>query len=319
MTESFSPMNLGGILDRTLRIYRSRFRAFVGLALIPVFAAELIGFADKNWLHVNLLAHPAGRFEIFLWNTAVWFGFYNVFCVIACTVEPGFVKLASSSLLSEDRSMTSSLRFIAVRWRSYARIAVLKVCVALVLPELVYVVLLIGAVSLGEGVHSSSQEPQLLTPLLSLLAEGVGIGLFFWLGACQSLSIPAAVVENFAGFRSIRRSWILSKGTRLRIWFIWIVLFAAIWVLAFGLTFLLSQGMPLAGSLLHLPGLMRRLYGPAVFVLVTAIYGIIGPILPIALTLFYFDQRIRREGFDVEQLMHAAGLDGSPALPAGGE
>lgn len=319
MTESLRPMDLGGILDRTLRIYRSRFPAFVGLALIPVLAAELIEFADRTWLHLSSLAHPVGRFENFLWNTVVSLCFYNVFCVIGDTIEPGIVKLASSSTLGEDCSMISSLRFIALRWRSYVWIAVLKVCVVLVLPELVYVALLIGAVSLGEAVRPSGQQPQLVTPLLSLLAEVVGIGLFFWLGACQSLSIPAAVVENFAGFRSIRRSWILSKGTRLRIWFIWIVLFAAIWVLAFGLTFLLSQGMPLAGSLLHLPALMRRLYGPAVFVLVTAIYGIIGPILPIALTLFYFDQRIRREGFDVEQLMHAAGLDGSPALPAGGE
>jgi hypothetical protein len=105
----------------------------------------------------------------------------------------------------------------------------------------------------------------------------------------------------------------------LRIWFIWIVLWAAVWVLAFGLTFLLSRLMPLAGGLLHLADLMRRLYGPAVFVLVTALYGVLAPIFPIALTLFYYDQRIRKEGFDIERMMDAAGLNAAEALPAGGE
>jgi hypothetical protein len=319
MTPPLRPMNLGEILDRTFQIYRSRFWAFVGLALIPIFAAELIEIAEKNWLHMSSLVHPAGRFENFLWNTVVSLGFYNVFCVIALTIGPGIVKLASSSMVAEDRTRISSLGFIALPWRGYLWIAVLKVCVALVLPELVYVGLLIGAVSLGEAVHPSGQEPQLVTPLFSLLGEAVGIALFFWLGACQSLAIPAAVIENIAGFRSLRRSWALSKGTRLRIWFIWIVLFATIWVLAFGLTFLLSKGMQLAGSLLHLANLMRGLYGPAVFVLITAIYGILGPTLPIALTLFYYDQRIRKEGFDIESMMESAGPNAARTLSVGGE
>jgi hypothetical protein len=317
MTPALRPMNLGEILDRTFQIYRSRFFAFVGLALIVIFATELIQIADTNWLHVRSLVHPAGRFELFLWNTVVSLGFYNVFCVIAITIGSGIVKLASSSMLGEDCSMISSLRFIALRWRGYLWTAVLKVCVVLVLPELVYVALLIGAVLLGETVHSSSQQPQLVTPLLSLVADGVGVGLFFWLGTCQSLTIPAAVLENIAGFRSLRRGWALSKGTRLRIWFLWIVLFAATWVSAWVLEYLLGQLMLLAGNLLHLARLMRSLYGPAVFVLVTAIYGILGPILPIALTLFYYDQRIRKEGFDIERMMESAGMDAAQTLPSG--
>jgi hypothetical protein len=36
---------------------------------------------------------------------------------------------------------------------------------------------------------------------------------------------------------------------------------------------------------------------------------LLGPIFPIALTLFYYDQRIRQEGFDIERMMEAAGLN----------
>jgi hypothetical protein len=45
---------------------------------------------------------------------------------------------------------------------------------------------------------------------------------------------------------------------------------------------------------------------------------IIGPIFPIALTLFYYDQRIRHEGYDIERMMDAAGLN-APATPPSGE
>jgi hypothetical protein len=77
--------------------------------------------------------------------------------------------------------------------------------------------------------------------------------------------------------------------------------------------------MYLAGGALHCADLMRRLYPPAVFALVTAIYATIGPIYPIALTLFYYDQRIRHEGYDIERMMDDAGLNPTATPPAAGE
>jgi hypothetical protein len=43
---------------------------------------------------------------------------------------------------------------------------------------------------------------------------------------------------------------------------------------------------------------------------------LIGPIYSTGLTLFYYDQRIRKEGFDIEWMMQAAGLTPQPGLPA---
>jgi len=36
--------------------------------------------------------------------------------------------------------------------------------------------------------------------------------------------------------------------------------------------------------------------------------ALIGPIYATGLTLFYYDQRVRKEGFDIEWMMQAAGL-----------
>jgi hypothetical protein len=38
----------------------------------------------------------------------------------------------------------------------------------------------------------------------------------------------------------------------------------------------------------------------------------IGPMYATGLTLFYYDQRMRKEGFDIEWMMQAAGMTASP-------
>jgi len=47
-----------------------------------------------------------------------------------------------------------------------------------------------------------------------------------------------------------------------------------------------------------------------------AIAASIFSVLPIARTLIYYDQRIRLEGFDIEWMMEAAGMNASVRLPA---
>lgn len=43
---------------------------------------------------------------------------------------------------------------------------------------------------------------------------------------------------------------------------------------------------------------------------------VLGPIRPIAAALFYYDQRIRLEGYDIERMMAAAGLNpNAPTTP----
>jgi len=49
-----------------------------------------------------------------------------------------------------------------------------------------------------------------------------------------------------------------------------------------------------------------------------AISTLLAPIFPIALTLFYYDQRIRHEGYDIERMMDAAGMN-APKSSLGGD
>jgi hypothetical protein len=312
-------MNLGEILDRTLQIYKSRLLVFAGVAVLPVLAMELIHLADRTWLHVHSLLDPHGKLEVFVWNFVVGLAFYHISSIFSILVQPAILILASSSVLGEERSMISSVRFAGTRWRSFLWIAILKVVVELGVPEVAFMALAIGASFFAGATGLLSRELKWTLPLLSALVVFLGLYLFLWIGASLSFAVPVSALEESRGFKSLRRSWALSKGTRSRIWFTWLVVFVSLWVLTWGLEFLVGQAMFWVGRLLHLANAMRNLYGSAAFLLVTAIYAFVGPIYPIALTLFYYDQRVRKEGYDIERMMETAGMNGAAALTAEAE
>jgi hypothetical protein len=182
------------------------------------------------------------------------------------------------------------------------------VIACLVIPGLIYAGLAVGTaffVRASGPLGRDSRWLILLSTTIATLADWV---LVFWMVACLSLAVPAAILENLVGFKSLRRSWTLTKRSRTRIWFTELAIFVSLWVLALGQQVLFRHSLYFIGLELHLADAMRNLYGPANYVLAAAIYAILGPIFPIAVTLFFYDQRIRNEGYDIERMMHAAGL-----------
>ena len=110
------------------------------------------------------------------------------------------------------------------------------------------------------------------------------------------------------GFRAPRRSWPLSRGSRGRIILTWLGLTIGTWVLVISLQLLMWQLILFAAKASHSYFYARTVYPLAVQLLSAIVATIVGPIYPIALTLIYYDQRIRREGFDIEHMMAAAGM-----------
>jgi uncharacterized protein YacL len=53
-------------------------------------------------------------------------------------------------------------------------------------------------------------------------------------------------------------------------------------------------------------------------IVVPVVSALLAALLPIAFTLIYYDQRIRREGYDVERMMESAGLTAPATLPVVG-
>jgi hypothetical protein len=130
-----------------------------------------------------------------------------------------------------------------------------------------------------------------------------------------ALALPTIAVEGLTAGSAIDRSVSLTEGGRWRIF----------WGIA-------MPAIPSLGLVFGVSGLMETLKnGNALLasnpMLVAGINGIVELITTlvftpygfIVLTLLYYDQRIRREGFDVERMMQAAGLDANATPSTVGE
>ncbi len=128
-----------------------------------------------------------------------------------------------------------------------------------------------------------------------LIALGVGIGFIFFiipgliLLVSWALAIPAMVIEGVSATDGIKRSWSLVSGRRWPILGVFVVLYIVILIFSLILTGILTGVTFLAGTLASgLVGIIPQL--------------LVAPLLSIAITVVYFDQRVRKEGFDLELL-----------------
>jgi len=119
------------------------------------------------------------------------------------------------------------------------------------------------------------------------------------------LAIPACVLENLKAHPAIKRSVVLTAGNRGRIMvviiLVTIVTFAVMGVLVFpaSLLPLMFKTAPLM--------LVLTLQHLATFIAGT----LTGAIATIALSLIYYDERVRKEAFDIQLMM--AALDEPPS------
>jgi uncharacterized membrane protein len=151
----------------------------------------------------------------------------------------------------------------------------------------------------------------LVTVALGLLLLGAMVYAVL-MGLRYSLAVPACVIEDLKERQAIRRSIELSKGSRGRI-FLLALLVVAIQI---GLG-LITQIFFIVATFQHhgeLPAAIRVLQQLVAFCTNT----FVGPIYATGFTLFYYDQRVRKEGYDIEWMMRAAGLDAPSPPPATG-
>ena len=123
-----------------------------------------------------------------------------------------------------------------------------------------------------------------------------------------ALALPACVVENVKARQALRRSIYLSKGARGRIF----VLGLLVAVIKLGLVMVTQIFIVVAAIKQH------GQLGPGLTALSQVITfftnSFLGPIYATGITLFYYDQRVRKEGFDIEWMMQAAGLTAPEAV-----
>jgi len=121
-----------------------------------------------------------------------------------------------------------------------------------------------------------------------------------WLAVRWSVAVPAMLAEGVGPIRALDRSWTLTRGSWWRVFGILLLMYllqsavsGAFGVLAF----------PLAIAVPFLPQFVR---GAMLLSLTTAASAVVLPVIYLCIALLYFDLRIRRESFDLDQLARQA-------------
>jgi hypothetical protein len=270
-------MTLGEVLDRTFQMYKANFWLFTGIVAIPYLIVVIFGTVYSTVI-TSAAPPPSPQ-------------------------DPAVVLRALGVLLLG----ISTLWFLNMLVFAAAQAATVIAVSDLYLGR---------PVSLRGSYAKIGKRffPILLTMVLIYLMVGAGTLLFVIPGivlACRTaVALPAATLEDVGAGGAISRSFQLTKGGAAQIFAVYVLFFFLMIVssIIFHFPFYIVVGSPFK------PHAMS--FGMQVLqALATWVSGVIvAPLATIAFSLIYYNQRVRKEAFDLEQLM--ASLEPAETPPA---
>jgi hypothetical protein len=310
METQLRPLTLGEILDRTAQLYRSNFLVFAGIFSIYAGVALVLNLLQIGLGVLIKSGNPAVKFNWVLISTAVmeWI----VLVLLLGAAIAAVSKAVSWVHLGQPATIRSAYAATLPRFGRYMWLMTITSFIAWLPVALLYLgfLLFFFLYVRPKGVlaHPNSAPNMQATLVLGL----VSIAFFFLVLPAlaygivmtlrYALALPACVVESLNARPAIRRSIELSKGARGRIF----VLFLLIGVIKLGFL-LISQSFFLA-AVFKSHGQVSPWLNALSQVVAFFTNTFLGPIGATGITLFYYDQRVRKEGFDIEWMMQSAGL-----------
>jgi hypothetical protein len=284
-------MQLGEILDASFSIYRRHFAQFMRLSVVLVWLPTAVAV----YLQVRFSGSPLALLGLLQEHTvsAILVGLLMLIIWTTCSLllKVGTIRIISDSYLGHEPQLGPALRL------GVAKIIPLLL-VALSKGLLLALVYLLGALGIVLLVLIGRVMGPAIAGLLGF-AGAVALAWFVVFVACgYGVTTPIVVLEDLSSsFDAFGRSWELTRGAKLKV---------------FGtaaVTWLMSQLLPqiVVGGISGAIGAQSALQ--PFFVVFAALLSIIlAPLLPCALTLLYYDLRVRREAFDLQILSEQLGI-----------
>jgi MFS family permease len=308
MESNLRPLTLGEILDRTAQLYRTNFLLFAGIYSVYAGALLVLGLLQIGADEVLRARHLAKFVSLFDMGWAfVILPLSFIFAGAALAAnnravswvhmgEPATIRRAYSSILPRLGRYLWLMTIMAFRiWAPFFLFAIVAGAVIALIP----------GIFTGQANPSNPQTAMVIGIVFIVFALCMipWIAYAIFMALRYSLAVPACVIEDLKARQAIRRSIELSKDSRGRIFLL-------------GLLIIVIQvGLVLFAQIFFVVAAVRTPSHvlPAWLMALQQIVGFftnsfIGPMWATGLTLFYYDQRIRKEGFDIEWMMQAAGM-----------
>ena len=308
MRAELRPSSLGEILDRTAQMYRSQFLLYFGIASVSYAAVLVLSLLTDLAMYTHIHAGAVRRPD----RITVTAGFsIGLFSMLPIAVAMAAVVYAvARNYLGHTCTIREAYASIGRRWYRY--ILILLAADTYAMLPIVVLAIVIGAAS----VLLPGMARSLVIGLagLALITVFAGIFIAIWWLLRWALSIPASLMEDLKVHRALKRSSVLTQGCLGRIFVMLLLVVAVMMVIQY--TIQIPMFILLWKSKGHATLATQILASFGTFLGGSFVL----PIYSIALTLFYYDQRIRKEGYDVEWLMEQAAVspNDAPGVTSGG-
>ena len=300
------PMTVGDILDQSFSLYRKNFVTLAGIVAIihvPLMALQIIG----SLLFGVQPASPFGRFgpgSFPQTQTPAMLGglgilaLTGIVAIIAQVFETSALSVVvSERLLGNTITLRQAYGRALSRWRALLAMLLVTGGATLVLFIALFVPFLVLAVATGLFVNngSSSAAGGLLGALIVCVTcvafPIVLIGIYSV--SVRLLFAPQAIVlEKMGGLDGLRRSWRLVRGSFWRVLGITLMVGILVAIIGQGPAYVIA----IVANVLPFPaiGIVLNTATQAVLTIIVL------PLQFAAITLLYYDLRIRKEGFDLQ-------------------
>ena len=305
MNTALRPMSTGEVLDRTFHLYRNHFLLFSGisvgqviflvvgiLAVIPMGA--LLPLSNFNSPDPFTILGTFGVYSLFI------FLFYGAGYAVVLGATVYAVSKVHLGQPTTIRASYRDIRPLVLRTLRIVLSVFIRYVGTVVLSYLVVIV--VGAVVVPNLIRAvGAPLPtyvgwMLVASLLGLFVAGMVLA--FRIYCRYSLAVPACLLEMLPARQAMKRSKWLSKGALGRIFLIFLLMA----ILTAGLTYALQ-----------IPVLFLSAMEANVLIIVCQLLGmfiaitVAAPISTISMCLVYYDQRVRKEAFDLQLMMEAVG------------
>lgn len=308
MTTALRPLSLGELLDRTFSLYRKNFVLFFGISMLPAAMVLVISVLQSALLSNQRNAANAAAAA----NIAVIAGVSGLAVLIAYFVGSAFSQAAGIRAVSAvhlGKPMSIGEAFSGVS-RIFGRVLNIVISVGIrVFGPFVILGLLFAAAG-GAIAAATGGGGAAFGAILALVGVVGFIAAIIWtvrIYVKYAVAVPACVVEDLKAKPAMKRSIVLTKGSAGKIITIYVLLFILGMAVAFGLQYpaqFATLALIKGGTNFVLANLLSELVQ-----FVSS--ALVAPIGVIAIALLYYDERVRKEAFDIELMMRESEAPGA--------
>jgi hypothetical protein len=313
MDLSLRPMSTSQVLDRTFSLYKKNFVLFAGIAVITPALALIAQLVQLKMLGVMTPPTPENMTPQVMQQFFLRIAISSIIGMIVYLIGTSLASSATAyavSMVHLGKTTTIAESYKKVV-SSFPRIIWLFFSISVISfgPFFLFYGVMIGLIFLLSTQAKNGSPPMgaaigiMVLALLMLVGVALACVWMIYVFCRYAFAVTACILEKLSASQAMKRSRFLTNDAK------WSVLGIAILTAVISICLTLALEVPaflIPGSLTPGAGVSPV---RTIWLLIAQFLGgtFAGPITTVALVVMYYNQRVRKEAFDLQLMMEAVG------------